>query len=112
MLKIQKDSFHVIWRKGKNLIIADTLSRALQPFTEPNNIAEYELHSVQNLPITDVRIAEFRKETIKDLILQMVQKYINQGWPDSKNAVPLEVRPFWCFRDELYISVLSLGTRS
>ena len=34
----------------------------------------------------------------------MVQKYINQGWPDSKNAIPLEVQPFWCVRDKLYIS--------
>ena len=33
-----------------------------------------------------------------------VQKYINQGWPDSKNALPLEVQQFWCVRDELYVS--------
>ena len=104
MLRIQKYSFRVVWRKGKNLIIADTLSRAPQPFTEPSNVEEYEVHSVRNLPISDVRIAEFREETSKDLILQMVQKYVNQGWPDSKNAVPLEVRPFWCVRDELYVS--------
>ena len=104
MLRIQKYSFSVVWRKGKDLIIADTLSRAPQPFTEPNNIEEYEVHSVRNLPISDVRIAEFREETSKDLILQMVQKYVNQGWPDNKNAVPLEGRPFWCVRDELYVS--------
>ena len=101
MLRIQKYSFRVVWRKGKDLIIADTLSRAPQPFTEPNNVKEYEVHSVRNLPISDVRITEFCEETSKDLILQMVQKYVNQGWPDSKNAVPLEVRPFWCVRDEL-----------
>ena len=33
----------------------------------------------------------------------MVQKYVNQGWPKSKNAVLLEVQPFWCFRDKLYV---------
>ena len=99
MLKIQKYSFHVIWRKGKDLIIADTLSRASQPFTEPNNVEEYKVHSVQNLPISDVRIADFCKETSKDLISELVQKCINQGWPDSKYAIL-----FWCVRDKLYIS--------
>ena len=104
MLRIQKYSFQVIWRKGKDLVIPDTLSRAPQPFSEPNNVEEYEVHSVRNLSISDVRIAEFREETSKDLILQIVQKYVNQGWPDSKKAVLLEVRPFWCVRDELYVS--------
>ena len=75
--KIQKYLFHIIWQKGKDLIIANTLSRAPQLFTEPNNIEEYEVHSVQNLPISDIRLAELREETSKDLLLQMVQKYVN-----------------------------------
>ena len=62
MLRIQKYSFSIVWRKGKDLIIADTLSRAPQPFTEPNNVEEYKVHSVRNLPISDVRIAEFRRD--------------------------------------------------
>ena len=61
---------------------------------EPNEVDEYEVYSVRNLPISDIRITEFREETSKDLILQMVQKYVNQGWPDSKNDVQLEVQPF------------------
>ena len=56
MLRIQKYSFHVIWQKGTDLIIADTFRRALQPFTKPNNSEEYKVHSVRNLPISDVRI--------------------------------------------------------
>ena len=88
MLRIQKYLFHVIWQKGKDLIIVNTLSRAPQLFTEPNNVEEYKVHSVRNLTIINVCITEFLEETSKDLILQMVQKYINQGWPGIKNAVP------------------------
>ena len=57
MLKIQKYLFHIIWQKGKDLIIADTLSRAPQPFTEPNN--------VEDLPISNVCIAEFHQDIIR-----------------------------------------------
>ena len=58
MLRIQKYSFQVIEQKGKDLVIADTVTRTPQPFTEPNNVEEYEVHSIRNLLISDLRIAE------------------------------------------------------
>ena len=57
MLRIQKYSFQVIEQKGKDVVIADSVSRTPQPFTEPFT-EEYEVHSVRNLLISDLRIAE------------------------------------------------------
>ena len=65
MLRMQKYLFHVIWRKGKDQVIANTLSGAPQLFTEPNNVEKYEVHSVRNLPISTDCITDFCEETIR-----------------------------------------------
>lgn len=85
---------------------ADALSRAPHGYEREAemDIDEYEIFSVQNLPITDSRIQEFREETNKDMVLQTVKQYIMSGWPSSKDDTPTETRPYWNMRDELYVS--------
>lgn len=98
---------------GKKLIVADTLSRAPINSAEddPNeigndsaipyykNIASIKL--VDHVKITDNRMNEIREATNQDSSLQMLSKYITEGWPDSIHKVSDPVKMYHKFKDEL-----------
>jgi hypothetical protein len=105
MTRLLKYKLKVQWTAGKNLVTADALSRApIRNEGQSVNYDEYEIFSVQNLPIADSRLQEFRDETNKDVILQTVRQYVLSGWPSVKEDTPMETRPYWNMRDELYIN--------
>ena len=55
------------------------------------------------LPISDQRLQEIRTEREKDETLQILKSVILQGWPAERNAVPAQVTPYYCVRDELSV---------
>ncbi|CAB4027175.1 Hypothetical predicted protein, partial [Paramuricea clavata] len=92
--------------------LGDTLSRASLPNTEQENYKEFqEVHMV--LAVSDERYKEFQKETKTDPELQAVLTLVKSGWPDTKQQVPVEARPYWTFRDEVVTAdgLLFKGTR-
>ena len=66
------------------------------------------------LSISEEWYEDFQKETIVDPELQAVltMKRIN-GWPDTKQQVAIEARPYWTFSDEVTTAdgLLFKGTR-
>ena len=106
MLKTQKYQIKVVWKPGKSMIWADALSRAYIPSTN-EDIAdeeeEYEVHVLQNLPISDSRMVQFREETEKDGELQLLKRYAMMGWPSMKSQCAPEVTPYWCCREEISV---------
>jgi transposase InsO family protein len=104
MLKLQKYDFKVRYVPGKEQYISDTLSRATgqeQPESEGD---EFEVFTVSSLPISDEQLNKFHRETELDSTLQMLKKYVATGWPESKDDIVQEARPYWSFREELSIS--------
>ena len=59
------------------------------------------LHEVDFLPISEPHLAEIQCETAADLVPQYLVQVTLQGWPDQKEAVPSELRPYFTVRDEL-----------
>ena len=53
------------------------------------------------LSVSEERYEEFQKETKIDPEQQAVLSMVRNGWPDTKQQVPLEARPSWTFRDEV-----------
>jgi hypothetical protein len=101
MLPLQKFDITLIYKKGAELYVADTLSRAPLPqrdddITEPER---FEVMSV--LPISTSRMSELQRATAADPVLQTVGKFIQHGWPDRVTSVPQHARQFYLFRDEL-----------
>ena len=65
------------FKPGKDLTVADTLSRAYIPAKQhdADNEAEYQVHLVMsNLPISEIQLNRFRQETSKDPMLFSVFK--------------------------------------
>ena len=89
--------------KGKDLFIADALSRS-QPTNQHISKIEQEIettrlvHEEQSLTSNFADIAE---ATAKDVVLQSVIDHISMGWKSSKRNVPVEILPYWNIKDEL-----------
>ena len=106
LIRLQKYQPTVQYVPGKNMFIADTLSRAyLTGSNEQQDISEdieVMVHSfVARMPATPEKIAELKEETAKDESLQALRKQIIHGWPDHKQAVHPSIAPYWNVRHEL-----------
>ena len=74
MLKTQLYTFVCVWKKGKDLTVADALSRGPHSH-EIVDEEEFVIHTVENLPISDIRLAELKQATDNDVTMQMLHKY-------------------------------------
>jgi hypothetical protein len=108
MLRQQKYSFDYQWIPGKELLIADALSRA-QLLMEPSDAElhrelDFQVHMITStLPFSENKLKLFSQEVEKDPTLSQLKSVIRSGWPDEKKDVPFAVRQYWMFRDELTI---------
>uniref|UniRef100_A0A2C9L5T5 Integrase catalytic domain-containing protein n=1 Tax=Biomphalaria glabrata TaxID=6526 RepID=A0A2C9L5T5_BIOGL len=107
-MRIQKMSIRLQWydlkvcyRKGKEMFISDTLSRAHLPNTDTQT-CECTDDSVHMISVSDLKYSEIKDSTNKEL--SMLREVIMTGWPDTRSETPTEVRPYWDSRDQLSTS--------
>ena len=88
--------FHFL--KGTDLVIADTLSRAVVNCSEerPRIMA---IDCFTN--ISDARLEEVREVTSRDSSMQTLMSLLRNGWPETKQEVPPDARPYFDYRDTL-----------
>ena len=90
LLKLQKYELTIKYTKGKDMHVADALSRAFMNVSDESP-EETEL-AVQtltnNLPVLERRKAEFKMATKSDHVLQHVHELTMNGWPENINNVP------------------------
>lgn len=101
MLRIQKYDVEVVYVPGRDLVLADTLSRAYPPESLPVEAELETVNMVQDLPISADRLHDTRRATEKDKILQLVIETMTQGWPKDKRQVQNEIRPYFSLQEEL-----------
>ena len=116
-LRLQKYTLKVHYKPGPQMFISDTLSRASLPTKQikasmPDYLI-YQLTSEEKLMadiadvtnevvhVSDVRLEQIRQNTATDVTLQTLMSLIQEGWPEDKAKVPLVVRQYWPYRDEL-----------
>ena len=104
IMRLQKYDIEVQYERGKDMHIADFLSRAYLPSTDHPQMAEFEqVNMASFLPISDLRLQEIRNETEKDETLQILKSVILQGWPPERSDAPAQVTPYYSVRDELSV---------
>ena len=101
MMRLQKYDFTVHYERGKNMHLADTLSRAFLPFECDDEDDLEFVNMVNYLPISDERIDDIKAETRKDQSLRSLSEIILKGWPEEKKLAPELTRPYFDMRDEL-----------
>ena len=106
ILQLQRYNFKLVDVPGKQIPVADTLSRKYLPHTMPelSKGIEAQVHLVhENIQVSDRRLEQIRLSTESDPQFQTLTKYILEGWPESQGDCPNSIREYWNFRDELSI---------
>lgn len=109
LLRLQIYDLEVIYKRGKDLFIADTLSRCYQQDKEctldENNI-EANVSMITdnvNIGVNDNNYNKFRTETNKDEELTKLKNIIMTGWPTDRSRLNKCLHPYWTFKDELTV---------
>ena len=92
--------------KGKDLLIADALSRS-QTTRQNRNKFEHEIETtrvVHDDQSVTSSLAEIAEETVHNTELQSVVHHISKGWTNNKRNVPFEILPYWSIKDKLSVS--------
>ena len=91
---------------GHDIPVLDTLSRAHLPNSDiEDKSLEYQVHLlINNLPVSQPKLKEIQDATSKDPILQQLQRFILDGFPNSKKSMPPELMPYFQFHSELSIA--------
>ncbi|XP_048577062.1 uncharacterized protein K02A2.6-like [Nematostella vectensis] len=119
MLRLQKFDLQVNYKRGAEMYLADTLSRAFRGqkrsasrddvgdvmlLEEMRGTTEREVESIdmiQFLPVSEATQASLRQATEQDTAMRELKSIIRQGWPEVKDDVPVSIRDYYSFRDEL-----------
>ena len=100
LLRMLQYDTEVVYHKGKEMYIADTLSRSyLQHSGGTDNFGA--VNAVRHLPISTERMQMLKTCTDRD---EMLKHVIQRGWPESRHEVPASVHAYFSMRDELAVS--------
>ena len=114
--------FNVIYKKGKDIPVADALSQVTQmdpedniqlPIIAVNLITMHILMSVHPQDTFSRKLDRLRKSIAQDNQLTRLSCYINTGFPCEMKNLPTDLQEFWNFRDTLSIEngLLTCGSR-
>ena len=103
LLKLQRYSLKVVYKKGAELFVADQLSRAYIPEV-PNDHLEEELEVNVVLPVSDDKLQELKDATQKDEVLRKLRNFVEFGWPDHLKDVDQSVASYWDFKEYICVS--------
>ena len=115
LMQIQGYNFTVRYRPGKQMILADALSRS--PNAENNSPIQLDLrvdgldmqledHTFKTIALinfSESKQKQLQTETSNDPILRELMDTIMVGWPEGIKKLPAVLRAYWSFRHELAI---------
>ena len=107
-LQLQRFDFVLTYKPGKDLHIADALSRAPHPALyeeDPSQNSNEHVHAILESVIPSVEVrSRYATATAEDPTLQLIQELMQHGWPEHKKNCPVPAKPFWEIRHELAVT--------
>ncbi|GFU21599.1 transposon Tf2-12 polyprotein, partial [Nephila pilipes] len=103
LLRLNKYNIQLEYVPGKNLVIADALSRAQSTTDKFDEVLGQEATVRINLltQASPTKWEEIAKMTTDDPEMQDVLFHINNGWPE-KRKTKIAAQPYWHCKEELY----------
>ena len=97
LLSLQNYDIHLVYRPGKELIIADNLSRAPLRDEFHNNLdLESQICVVsKKIDIEETKLRLLVNDCDKDDELKVVKQFIKDGWPTKSKNVPNNIIPYY-----------------
>ena len=114
--------FTVVYKKGRDIPVADALSRVTPmdpedniklPIIAVNMITKLVLMSTFAQDNFSRKLDRIRKSTSQDDQLTRLSRYINTGFPCEKKNLPRDLQDYWNYRDTLSIEngLITCGSR-
>lgn len=100
LLRLQPYDVTIKYRPGKQVPIADALSRLSPDEKSPIPDLNVQIHDVCP-QFSNGYLQKIREETKKDPELTALKDMVNGGWPSVIKEVPMRLRPYWTFREEI-----------
>ena len=120
LLRLQRHNLKVAYKQGTQMYLADHLSRAplpvIEEFQNKFEVFAIEVESINpldSIKVSPERLDQIQKATGQDAILETLKTTVLQGWPETKDQVPLNIREYWNYREEvtLYNGILLKNQR-
>lgn len=99
LLRIQPYDATIVYRPGKELKLADGLSR-LNPRPGDTIRMDSTIHAVR---WSSQKIDRLRELTDSDPVLTVLRDTIHKGWPEKAQDLPKSIRSFWSVKDFLSV---------
>ena len=110
LLQLQEYDINLVYKKGKEMYLADALSRAYPPEIiyedfERDIDSEKSIHLMsKHSHVKDEKTEQIRNEIASNSTMQLLIQQIKSGWPSERSSVPPELKPYYPYRDELSVS--------
>lgn len=102
-LRLLRYNFSLLFQPGKELFVADTLSRAyLESEPADESYQLLDVHVTTNVAVTPKKLADLVAATATDADLQALKVYLRGGWPKSKSRLTPALRKFRTCADNLH----------
>ena len=104
LLRLQKYNLVLKYKKGKDMFLADTLSRAFLPEVSKSEFV-HGLEQIDHktwLPVSDARWQQIVHAASDDPTFQQLMSVIKDGWP-NKSDLPHCLQAYYDIRDELTV---------
>ena len=102
IMRLNRYNIQFKYVPGTTLVIADTLSRAYPELNRPDNLPSRIMHissSLDEIPDENLKIIKEAMQT--DLEAKQLLNVIQNGWPDNRNNLHDNVKPYFSMRDSL-----------
>ena len=105
LLCIQKYDVQIKYLPGKDVPVADALSRISSCPGEAVQGLDISVHKVHfHLNASQTRVCQIQEETARDSTLSTLREVIMRGWPDRRSDCPAALLAYWNYRDELTVA--------
>lgn len=102
LMRLQTYDYQIAYVPGKDLHLADALSRACLPSEKPG-VTFDTIFSVTVLDLTETELQDLQRAAKEDLQMQDLCKAIQHGWPEARKDCHPSLTPFWDYRDEMTV---------
>jgi hypothetical protein len=102
LLRLQPYDLVIKYQPGKNMEIADALSRLSPEEKKAIPGMNVQIHEIYP-QFSSNMIGRIRENTSTDPELTALKEQAYEGWPQTNKNIPVILKPYWSYRDEITI---------
>ena len=102
LLRLQPYDVTIRYRPGKQMHVADALSRLSSDKAMPIPDLNVQIHEVCP-QFSNEYLQKIQEETLEDPELAALKEVVFKGWPNTIKELSPVLRPYWNYREELSI---------